>query len=204
MEIVFVRHGQTDLNRSGCIQGSSTNEILNGVGREEAEKAGSNFNSKKFDVIYSSPLKRALETAEIFTHDRNDIIIDDRLKEIDFGEWDGQPVAKIEKKYPDAIDSWGQVGQSYIKYAPNGETFEELNQRCGQFLRDMADRYPNSKILVFCHGTLIRMMAAHYLTNGNMNNFETIRNCALVKFNYHNRSPRMVYYNKVLYELTKE
>ena len=67
MEIVFIRHGQTDLNKSGRIQGSSVNLSLNKEGREYAEEAAKNFDPSEFDAVYVSPLDRAVETAEIFT-----------------------------------------------------------------------------------------------------------------------------------------
>lgn len=63
---------------------------------------------------------------------------------------------------------------------------------------DIAKKYPDKKILVVCHGTLIRMMAAHYLTNGDMIHFETVDNCALTKFSYREGIARMNYYNRVL------
>lgn len=73
MEIVFVRHGQTDLNKSNCIQGASVNQSLNEEGRKYAEKAAKNFDSTKFNVVYSSPLNRAVETAKIFTKGKKKI-----------------------------------------------------------------------------------------------------------------------------------
>ncbi|GGV10808.1 histidine phosphatase family protein [Lactobacillus acetotolerans] len=198
MEIVFVRHGQTDLNKSNCIQGASVNQSLNEEGRKYAEKAAKNFDSTKFNVVYSSPLNRAVETAKIFTKGKKDIILDKRLIEFDFGEWDGLPLDELKSKYPDTVDPWGKVAKSYIKYAPHGESYEHLDQRCGEFLDEMAKKYPNGKVLVVCHGRLIRMMAAHYLANGDMDRFDTIDNCALVKFYYRRNTPRLKYYNKVL------
>ena len=198
MEIVFLRHGQTDLNKSARIQGSSVNASLNEAGRAYAEKAAKNFDPSSFDVVYCSPLNRAVETAEIFVKGQKEIQLDDRLLDIDFGEWDGKPLSELKEKHPDALDPWGKVARSYVKYAPNGESHEALNKRCGEFLDDIAKKYPDKKILVVCHGTLIRMMAAHYLTNGDMIHFETVDNCALTKFSYREGIARMNYYNRVL------
>ncbi|MDF7638125.1 histidine phosphatase family protein [Lactobacillus sp. ESL0791] len=198
MEIVFVRHGQTALNKKNYLQGASVNLSLDEDGRKYAEKAAAHFDPSEFDVVYSSPLKRAVETAKIFTKGQRDIILDERLTEFDFGEWDAKSLPEIRKKYPDAIDPWGKVNKHFIKYAKKGETFPDFDKRCGVFLDDMAQKYPENKVLVICHGTLIRMMAAHYLTHGDMNHFETIDNCALVKFSVRDGVARMNYYNRKL------
>lgn len=137
MEIVFIRHGQTDLNKSGRIQGSSVNLSLNKEGREYAEEAAKNFDPSEFDAVYVSPLDRAVETAEIFTKGQKKLIPDDRLLEFDYGEWDGELLTEMKKKHPDAIDPWGKVAKNYVDYASNGETHEELNKRCGDFLDEM-------------------------------------------------------------------
>ena len=170
MEIVFVRHGQTDLNKTGRIQGSVYDHDLDEVGRASAERAAANFDPSGFDVVFSSPLKRSLTTA----------------------------LSELGQKYPDAIDPWGKAAAAYIKYAPSGESFASLDERCGSFLADMKKNYLTKKVLVFCHGTLIRMMFAHYFTQGDMNFFETMDNCALAKVSYRSGIPRVNYYNRIL------
>ena len=198
MEIVFVRHGQTDLNKTGRIQGSVYDHDLDEVGRASAERAAANFDPSGFDVVFSSPLKRSLTTAKIFTKGQKEIKIDQRLTEINFGEWDGEFLSELGQKYPDAIDPWGKAAAAYIKYAPSGESFASLDERCGSFLTDMKKNYLTKKVLVFCHGTLIRMMFAHYFTQGDMNFFETMDNCALAKVSYRSGIPRVNYYNRIL------
>ncbi len=198
MEIVFLRHGQTDLNKTNKIQGALFDHDLDEQGREYAEKAAANFDPSGFDVVFSSPMKRALTTAKIFTRNRKDIILDDRLIEFNFGEWDGQYLSDMRKQYPDAFDPWGKAAANYVQYAPSGETFTELDRRCGSFLADLQKQYPEQKILVVCHGTLIRMMLAHYFAEGDINSFETMDNCALAKISYRQGIPRINYYNRLL------
>lgn len=198
MEIVFVRHGLTDLNKIGRMQGSSFDHDLDEIGQKQAETAAANFDPAPFDVVFSSPLKRSLTTAKIFTKGQKEIKIDPRLTEINFGEWDGQFLTALGQKYPDAIDPWGKAAADYIKYAPSGESFTALDRRCGSFMTDMEKNYLDKKVLVFCHGTLIRMMFAHCLTNGDMNCFETMANCALAKMSYRDGIYRLNYYNRIL------
>lgn len=198
MEIVFIRHGQTNLNKDHKIQGSNFDYDLSVQGREYAKKAATNFDPSSFDVVFSSPMKRAITTAQIFTKKQKEIILDQRLIEFNFGEWDGKSLSKLKQQYPGGIDPWGKANANYVKYAPSGETFEELNERCGNFLTEMQENYYKKKILVICHGTLIRMMFAHYFTAGDINGFETMANCALGKISYLQGIARINYYNRIL------
>ena len=198
MEIVFIRHGQTDVNKDNRLQGALIDAELNEAGRDYAKKSAENFDENKFDVVYSSPMKRAVETAKIFTKNKKEIKLDKRLLEFDFGDWDGMKMEKIGEKYPDVVDPWGKINRHYIKYAPNGESYEAFDKRCGEFLDEMYQKYPDKKVLVVAHGHLIRMMAAHYLTHGDMDQFDTMDNCALAKFSIRNGITRMDYYNRKL------
>lgn len=198
MEIVFIRHGLTDLNKTGKIQGALFDHDLDKDGRAYAEKAALNFDPSEFDVVFSSPMKRALTTAQIFTKGQKKINCDDRLIEFNFGEWDGQDLSKLGREHPDAVDPWGKASAAYVKYAPSGETFAELNERCGDFLDEIQTKYLTKKVLVICHGTLIRMMFAHYFSNGDINAFETMDNCAFAKISYRDHIPRTNYYNRLL------
>lgn len=198
MEIVFIRHGQTDVNKENRLQGAKVDAELNEYGRQYAKKAAANFDESQFDVVYSSPMKRAVETAKIFTKGKKKLNLDSRLLEFDFGEWDGKKMSDIAQNYPDVVDPWGKVNRHYIKYAPHGESYEKFDQRCGEFLDEMYQKYPEQKVLVVAHGRLIRMMAAHYLTKGDMDKIDTMDNCALAKFSVRDGLARMEYYNRLL------
>lgn len=198
MEIVFIRHGQTDVNKDNRLQGAMVDAELNEAGRTYAKKAAANFDASGFAAVYSSPLKRAVETAKIFTKGQKELHLDKRLLEFDFGEWDGKKMSEITEKYPNVMDPWGKITRNYVDYAPNGETYEAFEQRCADFLTEMYQKYPDKKVLVVAHGRLIRMMAAHYLTHGDMDQFDTMNNCALAKFGVRNGKVRMFYYNRVL------
>lgn len=198
MEIVFIRHGQTDVNKDNRIQGAQVDADLNEFGREYAKKSAAKFDENKFDVVYSSPMKRAVETAKIFTKGKNKLNLDKRLLEFDFGDWDGKKMDDIAKEYPDVVDPWGKVTRDYVKYAKNGEGYEEFEARCANFLDEIYQKYPEGKVLVVAHGRLIRMMAAHYLSNGDMDKIDTPNNCALSKFSVRDGVARLYYYNRVL------
>ncbi|MBQ7720509.1 MAG: histidine phosphatase family protein, partial [Clostridia bacterium] len=91
MLIYIIRHGETDLNVKGVVQGWY-DEPLNESGRFLAAETGKRMKEIRFDGCFSSPLKRAAETAEIILRESgNDLPItfDDRLKEMSFGEREG-------------------------------------------------------------------------------------------------------------------
>lgn len=198
MEIVFIRHGQTEVNKENRIQGAAVDAELNEVGRAYAKKAAANFNPSVFDVVYSSPMKRAVETAQIFTKGTQKLTLDKRLMEFNFGDWDGQKMDEIAKKYPDILDSWGKINRDYVKYVPNGESYDELAQRCISFLNEVEQKYPDKKVLVVAHGRLIRMMVAHYIADDDLDKLDTMANCALAKVKVKDGAARTVYYNRLL------
>ena len=95
MEIYIVRHGETLWNKSKRLQGNR-NIDLSEVGRNEARERGKQLENVDFDVIYSSPLNRAYETACIIKGERNiPIIKDDRLREINFGINEGMQADQL-------------------------------------------------------------------------------------------------------------
>lgn len=77
MKLTFIRHGQTDLNKDNRIQGGGIDQPLNETGINQAEVAASHFDPQKYDLVFSSPLKRAKKTAEIFVKGQKQIYFDD-------------------------------------------------------------------------------------------------------------------------------
>ncbi len=95
MEIYIVRHGETPWNKDKRLQGNVDIE-LNDYGRELAVKTGEGLKDTKIDLIYSSPLKRAYETAELIRGNRDiEIIKDDRIREISFGHFEGSNFSEL-------------------------------------------------------------------------------------------------------------
>ncbi|MBP2058169.1 putative phosphoglycerate mutase [Lactobacillus colini] len=197
MEVVILRHGTTELNKLAMIQGSSVDPSLSEDGRQFAQKAAQNFNAAQFDVVYASPLKRAQETARIFAGNK-EIITDDRLKEMDYGSWDGKASSDLKKKYPDAFDSQGLTTDNMYKYAADIEARSHLESRLVDFFEDIYQKHPDDKVLVVCHGVVARMTCAHYLTNGDISYFGQMDNCNLTKLYFKDDLRRLIFYNRSL------
>lgn len=181
MKITLVRHGTTELNQKGYFQGSSVNYTLSPSGREYAEKVGQVFDASKYDVVISSPLLRAQETAEILDQQQHELVLDDRLQEQDFGEIDGKSGAALKAEHPDAFDFRGLAGENLAQYVAGAETYAELNVRIADFVKDLEANYHDQNVLIVCHGVIIRALAANFF-NSQIKNFDQVRNVSLSKF----------------------
>lgn len=129
MKLFLIRHGQTDWNVKGKIQGSCDTE-LNDTGIKQAEELSNMIikNDYKFSKIYSSPQKRALKTAEVLSRVTKveHVAIED-LKEINFGEWEGMSWKEVEEKYLAEYEKW-YMNRRYTK-PPKGESYQEMLER---------------------------------------------------------------------------
>ena len=181
MKIYFVRHGETIWNKEKKIQGQS-DIPLNEYGKELGYITAEALKDIPFDIVYTSPLIRAKETAQILVQNRNlEIHEDNRLTEMSFGEGEGESLPEIhahpEMKLHDFIHNPGE-------YTPpaGGETFEELYNRCKNFIEEVilpAEKKYNTMLIVG-HGALIRGMI-HYINNRPTKDFwiVTHKNCSV-------------------------
>lgn len=144
MEIWYVRHGQTDWNVEGRIQGS-TDIPLNQTGIEQAYQVKQLLDQESFDLVLASPLLRAYETAKIICLDKAvEIKGDERLKERNFGSYEGTLV----KAMP--VGDFWDLKQDLCP--ENGESIRMVFDRIYAFLDDLKKLYPSHKILLVAHG----------------------------------------------------
>ena len=110
MTLVLWRHGQTDYNLEGRIQGR-VDIPLNDVGRDQAASAAPDLVALNPAVIFSSPLERARQTAEVLASAVGlGVHVDNRLAERSFGRWEGLSRAQIEERWPEQFDVWRSGG----------------------------------------------------------------------------------------------
>lgn len=154
MMLYIVRHGETDWNRQKKVQGH-TDIPLNEYGRHLAEETAEGMKDIPIDIGYTSPLKRARETAEIILKGRNIPLLDEpRIQEIGFGIYEGIHTGTQEKELgSDEFNLFFTDTASYIP--PEGaESVEELYERTGQFLEELCGRreLEDKNILISTHG----------------------------------------------------
>ncbi len=153
MRIYIVRHGETEANKNGYLQGW-TDVPLNENGRFIAELTGRGMKDIRFDHCFSSPLIRAKETAEILLRESGNSVsvsFDDRIKEMNFGSFEGMSV-KDEK----LIRFLKEPNVDY-KF-PDGESFREVMKRTQEFLKALIAKDDDKTYLVSTHGCALRAM----------------------------------------------
>lgn len=158
--IYTIRHGETDGNKAGELQGW-TDKPLNEKGWDLAVITAKALSDVHFDVVYSSPLKRALETAQIMIQ-RNShkasIITDDRLKELHFGEWEQRCVLPGKTNIPlDNIKAFYNDPYNF-QNASDGESINHLCERTRDFFLEIINNPANEDktILISTHGIAVR------------------------------------------------
>ncbi len=177
MKIIVIRHGETEWNASSKIQGQRDIE-LNDNGRKQALMTGEIIKDKKIDLIISSPLKRARETAEIINILLNvPIIEDDRLMERYWGVNEGKTKAEIQelkKTNPLIEDSWDY--SKNVKY-DDIEPMHEFCDRITEFLDEATSKYEGQNLLLVTHGGV--SIPLHYILS--KSSLEEIHNRKEVK-----------------------
>lgn len=160
MYLYIMRHGETDWNKQGLIQGSSDID-LNDYGRELAEKTRDGFASDgiSFDRMYCSPLRRALETASIVDEKQKlPIIKEERIKEMSFGKYEGHSLKALAGSDPNLRNCFSRPSAYHPD--PTGESFQHLLGRAADFLKEEIlplEQNPSVKnVLAVCHGAIIR------------------------------------------------
>lgn len=152
-EFWMVRHGQTDWNVEGRIQGR-TDRPLNEVGIQQAKNLAEKIKNEKFAAVYSSKKIRAKKTADILAEALGmEVITMDGLEERNLGNWEGMTYPQIQEKYPLEFSTRHDRPGEYAP--PNGETVNEMNARFQKALQKIAKQHPGEKVLLVSHGACI-------------------------------------------------
>jgi broad specificity phosphatase PhoE len=160
-DIYLVRHGQTEWNAQRRIQGT-TEVSLNDCGREQARKLGKEFAELCIGAIYTSPLGRAKETAEIIASFHGcGIFIDPMLHEGKFGALEGITVDEFHKKFAEAIKARHMLPREERmrhKYVPEAESIQEITARVVPSLHRIAQAHSGENVIVVTHGFVMRSL----------------------------------------------
>lgn len=155
MILYIVRHGETEKNKYGLVQGQ-TEADLSEKGVEDAKKLRKLVANLNIDVVISSPLKRAKDTARLITDDKYTINIDDRIIERNWGLCEGASIDDV-----DTVKCWNV----HINTSNNQiECVQDFLKRVSEFIEDIRVRYASKKVLVVTHSAVMR--AIHYAING--------------------------------------
>jgi broad specificity phosphatase PhoE len=157
--LVLIRHGQTRWNREGRWQGQA-DPPLNAFGRRQAHRAAQALRGSGLDHLYSSDLRRALETAHIIGANLGLVVIPEpRLREINLGSWQGMLSADIETQYPEEFRLWHT--SPLTTRPPDGEDLHTLAVRVLEAISEIALRHPRLRVGVVAHELPIAVVLAH-------------------------------------------
>lgn len=158
MKIYITRHGETQWNKEGKMQGWQ-NSDLSDKGIEDAKKLGNRLKDVDFDCIYSSPLGRAVDTAKLIIGEKDtEIILVDSLKEIGFGKWEGMDKDEIIGLYP--TEQYNFWNKPHLYNPIEGESFDELFHRVENVLNHIINNQDVDNILIVSHAVFIKTMIA--------------------------------------------
>jgi broad specificity phosphatase PhoE len=160
--LYLIRHGETDWNRQGRWQGQS-DVPLNDQGREQARQIAEKLADISFDAIYSSDLSRASEVARIIAQRQGDevpIVLDQRLREIHQGEWQGLLVQEIEARYAEGFQH--RRTNPLTVAPPGGETAGQVRERALAAIHDILAVHPNGHVAIVSHGFTLAVLLTHF------------------------------------------
>ena len=164
MMLYVARHGQTTWNEQNKVCGI-TDVDLTDKGKEQAKTLASVVDSKKIDLVISSPLKRAIETSRIVSDMCNiPMEIDKRLIEQNYGIYEG-----VDRNNEDFLNNKRHFAYKY----PNGESMMQVAYRVYGLLDEIIDKHKGKNVLLICHGGVCRIINTYFrdMTNEEFFNY---------------------------------
>lgn len=159
LEIFLIRHGQTDWNREQRIMGARPIP-LNVMGIQQSEAMGRVLKTVKLKAIYSSPLRRALQTAKAIARGSTLKVVEaPEVQEINYGQWVGKKFSEV-KNEPAYLTYHSSPRDAEI---PGGEKMEDVHRRAVGFIETLRKRHKEGKVVVVSHADVIKTILVHYL-----------------------------------------
>lgn len=191
--LCLVRHGETDWNRDGRLQGL-TDAALNERGRCQARALADRLRGASADGLYASPLSRAAETAAILgeAFGRTPVPLDG-LRERDVGVWGGLTYDEVKVRFP---GEWERVAAGEDLPVGGGETKSEVTARMVATIDGIAALHPGGTVYVVGHGLALKMFVCHVLgiDTFHSDRLATFANASLTTFEIRRGVPRMTSY----------
>jgi probable phosphomutase (TIGR03848 family) len=160
VQLILIRHAQNEWVRTGRLAGWTPGIHLNEEGKRQAETLGRRLASANLQAVYSSPLERAVETAEAITahYPEMSVAIEEGMGEVRFGAWTGKRLRQLRRKR-----LW-EVVQHFPSGArfPDGESIREMQNRVVSTLERLADVHPGGRIAVVAHSDVLKAAIAHF------------------------------------------
>jgi broad specificity phosphatase PhoE len=154
--VYLVRHGQTAWNKEEIFRGRA-DVPLNESGLKEAELAAEYFRGKEVDAIYSSPISRALQTAEKIARVLGlKVVPHSGITDMSFGDWEGRPIREVEKNDPDRFRLWQE--EPHLLKVPRGETLDEVRTRTMAALEEVISSHLQGTVILVSHRVITKVL----------------------------------------------
>ncbi|MFN2439954.1 MAG: histidine phosphatase family protein [Chitinophagaceae bacterium] len=161
LNVYFMRHGQTQWNAEGNRYCGRTDLPLTDLGIQQAHLVHKQMQKISLAAVYSSPLQRAWKTAQI-AGSPTEIVLDDRLIEADFGDWESKPKEVFIKENEEIWNNWC-ADPLKTKAGRTGETANEVIRRVDDFFNSVLRQHKTGNILVVAHNAVNRFYLAYKL-----------------------------------------
>jgi len=150
LKLILVRHGETNWNKEGRVQGANSDTELSDDGIKQADKLALFLKDENITVIVSSPLKRTVAMAEAIAGQHQlPVEVDDGLREIDFGELEGFSFSKSSIPFGQFLMQWCQKGVS--ERLPGGESLVELQERSWATVERLLAKHKTETVVIVSH-----------------------------------------------------
>ncbi len=171
LKLILVRHGETDFNRDGRIQGRGR-QPLNSTGLTQAGAVGEAVSAEMPFRLYSSPLVRAMQTAESISEAAQVTAVPlEGVEELDTGEFEGLTGPELRQRFPEIMASWDRNPDS--TQMPGGESLRQVQDRAWKAVTDVARANPNQKVVIVTHNFPIQTLICRAL-DVPVNNFRRL------------------------------
>ena len=159
--LLLVRHEETDESMRGRCFGH-LDVPLSAAGRQRAEELGTVLSQLPLTAVHSSPLSRSLGTAAAIAAAQGlDVLAEDRLREIDFGEFEGLTYDEVRAARPELYRAWMET-PTRVRF-PSGEAFTDLQRRVLAAAAEIRSRYDGEAVAIVTHGGVVRVVLADAL-----------------------------------------
>jgi broad specificity phosphatase PhoE len=161
LKLILIRHGETYWNHERRVQGGDSDIELNDTGLEQARKLAAFFENEPIAAILSSPLQRAIATAEVIArHHQLPVEIEQGLRELKVGELEGMSVSNLSTTFSQFLMRWWQEGGPMK--LPNGESLVELQQRAWKAVERLLERHKTNP--ENSEGTTVVIVSHYFVT----------------------------------------
>jgi broad specificity phosphatase PhoE len=162
--IYLVRHGTTDWNQGEIFRGRLDIK-LNEAGRAEARALAAYFQDVDLAGVFSSPLSRAMETAQAIAETKGlEVKPDAAFVDLNFGDWQGLPVQRVKAEYPDLFRLWVERPQEVT--FPGGETLAQARERAWEGFQRLFQQHEEKSILIVSHRVITKLLICTVLGIG--------------------------------------